>query len=422
MTARRGSALIMALMTIAALSALVLSFVYEAHQQSGINLYVRERDRVLRLVDAGQAIAEIVMLKYGDAPEWSKGQDVAKMLDEDRWILEKQDLKSSGRCKIGPLLLDEAKDESGGYANPSTVTIEISPANDDKININTLWKGAGDDKYVERWWMIFGDHGIPEKLMTNTDEGEINLWNVLIASWDDWRDEDDVPSSINNSECGAETSWYEKWERDHHLDGDDCREYMRRPRNGPIPDVHELENIRGFREHPAVLTGGVINPWERAEDQITVRGILDVLCADGPAKINVNTCRNPSVLITVPGIYEEPEPDYIGEALAEAREPAERIIAGLFKEPEGDFDDTRNWWPYKEWADLTARVEKSEEINPVAGNYIDYRSEQFRVRIIGESMGMKHVVEAKCYVKDGKVRYYEWCENPVESPESGAAR
>ena len=28
---------------------------------------------------------------------------------------------------------------------------------------------------------------------------------------------------------------------------------------------------------------------------------------------------------------------------------------------------------------------------------------------------MTHTVVAKCYVKDGKVRYYEWCENPVET-------
>ena len=53
MTARsqRGSALLMALWIIAVLSVMVLSFAFEAHQQTGINVYVRERNRVNRLVE-----------------------------------------------------------------------------------------------------------------------------------------------------------------------------------------------------------------------------------------------------------------------------------------------------------------------------------------------------------------------------------
>ena len=46
---RRGSALLMALWIIAILAVMVLSFSFEAHQQAGINVYVRERNRVNRL-------------------------------------------------------------------------------------------------------------------------------------------------------------------------------------------------------------------------------------------------------------------------------------------------------------------------------------------------------------------------------------
>ena len=46
---RRASALLMVLMTISVLSILVMAFVYEARQQGGINVYVRERNRVMRL-------------------------------------------------------------------------------------------------------------------------------------------------------------------------------------------------------------------------------------------------------------------------------------------------------------------------------------------------------------------------------------
>ena len=34
--------------------------------------------------------------------------------------------------------------------------------------------------------MIFRSHDIPEELNT-PNEGRINLWNVLIASWNDWK-------------------------------------------------------------------------------------------------------------------------------------------------------------------------------------------------------------------------------------------
>ena len=407
---KRGSALLMVLMTIAVLSIMVISFVYEARQQSGVNIYVRERNRVLRLVDAGQAIAEIVMTKYSEVAEWTEDQDTDKLLEDDRWLIEKQDLKSSGRCTIGPILLDDTRDEDGAFVNPSTVTVEIGPANDDKINVNTLWKGAGDNKYTERWWMIFKDHDIPEELATPKD-GKINLWNILIASWDDWRDEDDTVTSIDGEECGAENKWYEEYENDNGLDKDEFREFRRRPRNGPIPDIHELENLRGFREYPAVLTGGVLNPWEdRKEDQIVVRGILDVLSAHGPAKININSCANPHVLITVPGVYEKPEDD---DALEEARNVAGMIVEGLSVMPEDrDVDRSRTSWPYKDWNDLTDRVD--EDIGNEAGNYLTYGTDQFKIKIVGESMGMSHSVEAKCYIKDSKVRYYEWCENPIE--------
>ena len=412
---RRGSALLMALVTIAVLSIMVISFVYEARQQGGINVYVRERNRVLRLIEAGQAIAEIVMTSYSDAPEWSEDQDTEQLLEDDRWLLAKQDLKSSGQCTIGPILLDEERDKDGYFVNPATVTIEIGSANDDgKININTLWKGANDPKYMERWWMIFKDHGIPEELATPKD-GTINLWNILIASWDDWRDEDDAVTNIELEEAGAEAQWYEAYEADNDLDKEEYMEYRRRPRNGPIPDIHELENLRGWREYPQVLTGGVINPWEdRKEDQITVRGVSDVLTADGPAKININNCRNLGVLITIPGIYENVEDD---DALEVAQAVAQAVLAAKAIEPEGrEVDPTKSEWPFKDFDDLRARVDEADEdLGTEAGSYLQYTTEDFTIKITGESMGMTHTVEAKCYVKDGKVRYYKWCENPIQS-------
>ena len=69
---RRASALLMALWVIAVLSIMVLSFAYEARQQTGINVYVRERNRVNRLVDAGRILAEVVIADYANASEWAE--------------------------------------------------------------------------------------------------------------------------------------------------------------------------------------------------------------------------------------------------------------------------------------------------------------------------------------------------------------
>lgn len=402
MMMRKGNALILALWTIAVLSIMVVSFVYEAHQQSGVNVYVRERNRVNRLVDAGQALAEVVLLGYKDAPEWSTDQETDKLLEDDRWVLEKQALKQDAKCRIGPILLDEEDTSSG------TVTIDIQTVNSGEkgiININDLWKGGSDSKYVERWWMIFRSHNIPEELSTPKD-GTINLWNILISSWDDWRDEDDDVTQMDGEDSGAEKDWYEEYEDDNRIDDED----RKRPRNGRIPDIHELAYVRGFREYPQVLTGGVINPWEQKDDQITVTGIESLFCTEGTSKININSCKSVDALVTVPGVYEDPSED---DAVEIATSVAQMIVDGLAILPETrDVDETRTWWPYKDWDDLVDRVD--EDIGSEANNYFSFAVDDstiFKVKISGESMGMTHEVNAECYVKDGKVRYIRWRED-----------
>lgn len=401
---RRGGALLMALWTIAILSVMVLSFAYEAHQQSGINVYVRERNRVNRLTDAGQAIAETILLNYKSAPDWNQDQDLAELLEDDRWVKEKQDLKR-GQCVVGPIVLDEDDPESG------MVTIEIQSVNSGSqgiININNLYKGGGDNKYMERWWMIFQSHGIPEEIESEKD-GTINLWNILIASWDDWRDEDDTVTAIDGEEAGAERKWYEEYEEEEKIDEED----RRRPRNGPIPDVHELAYLRGWREYPAVLTGGVLNPWAKKDEQIKVRGIEHLFTTVGSTKITLNDKTSLDVLVTIPGVYDSPQEDY---ALEEAKVVAQAVLEALSTMPEDyDVDESRTWWPFKDWNDLVKRVDDiGEDIGSEAGQYFTYSPDEntvFKVKITGESMGMKHEVEAECYIRDSKIRYISWREN-----------
>lgn len=418
MTMRRGSALVFAIWVIAVLSIMAISFSFEAKQQSGINLYVQQRNRVAHLIDAGKILAEIVLVGYKDVPDWSEDQDDEKMLEDDAWFREKQNLKANSKCTIGPVYLDEENPES------SLVTIEIETSNSgDKgiINVNELYSGSsekGDSKYTERWWMIFQSHNIPEELDT-PEEGRINLWNVLMASWNDWRDSDGSVTSIDSQECGAEKEWYEEMEEKFkNLDEHERNELKRRPRQGPIPDVKEMQYIRGFRDYPQVLTGGVINPWDDKKNHIEVKGIMDLFCTDGPSKININNVSSVDALMTIPGIYADPKDD---DCVEEAREIAEAILAALKEKPEDrDVDENAPAWPFKDWNDMLARIDNSEspvkstDIGPEAKNYMIFAPEEdtvFKIKITGESMGMSRSVQAEGYVTDKKVRYVKWSEN-----------
>ena len=407
---RRASALIVALWVIAVLSIMVLSFATEAHLQTGVNVYVRERNRVNRLVDAGQVLAEVVIAGYSSAIEWSQDENIDELLEDDRWTLEKRALKSDSKCTIGPILVDDRRDKDGNLVNPSTVTVEIELVNAGErnaINVNELYQG-GDQNYRIRWEMLLTSHGIPEDYEVDTDDGRFKLTDHLIACWNDWRDDDDNATQIDAVECGAESAWYEdRYDKDKVEDED-----RRFPRNGSIPDIQELSYVRGFRDYPAVLTGGVLNPDADKEDQIEVRGIVDLLGTSGSSKVNVNSCTVEQ-LLTIPGIFSEEDE----EDMAEGRAVAEAIVGALREKPDYDVDESRSWWPDKDWNDLLQRVgdfADDIQLGNEASQYLTYVPDNdsiFKVRIVGESMGMKREVNAECYLKDNKVRYIRWRED-----------
>lgn len=406
---RKASALIVALWIIAVLSIMVMSFATEAHLQTGVNVYMRERNRVGRLMEAGQAIAEVVIAGYQNAVEWSKDESLDELLEDDRWALEKRALKNDSKCTIGPVLVDDRRDKDGEFVNPSTVTVEIEMVNAGKqnaVNVNELYAG-GDQNYRIRWEMLLTSHGVPEEFEIDTDDGRFKLIDHLIACWNDWRDEDDTVTAIDAIECGAESGWYED-----SYDNDKVEDEDRRfPRNGSIPDIQELSYIRGFRDYPAVLTGGVLNPGDNKDEQVTVKGIVNMLGTSGSSKINVNSCTAEQ-LLTIPGIFSEDD----DEDMAAGLETAEAIVGALREKPDYDVDESRSWWPYKDWNDLVQRVSDyaGVQVGAEAAEYLVYVPDKdsiFKIRIIGESMGMKREVDAECYLRDNKVRYIKWRED-----------
>lgn len=405
---RRGSALLMALWVIAVLSIMVLSFASEAHLQTGINVYMRERNRVSRLVDAGRILAEVVLSDYANVSEWSEDEDADKLFEDDRWYKEKRDLKSGRPCVIGPILVDEENPESG------TVKVEMRITRG--LNINELTPD-GDQNWRLRWEMLLKSHGIPEDYEVEAYDSQhhsrsrFNLINLLIASFADWVDADDNSTSVDGEDCGAESKWYEEEYDDNNVDD----EYKRYPRNGPIPDIKELSYIRGFREFPVVLTGGVLNPEEDPKDQITVKGIAEMFNTVGSAKVYVNDCTRDE-LMTVPGIFDEEDE----EDFEKSTENIDAILGAKSEEPDYDVDETQSWWQYKDFQDLQQRVAdyggNNAQVGTEASNYLLFKPDDttiFEITIECESMGMTRSVKAKAYLMDKDVRYVEWEEDPV---------
>ena len=393
----KGSALIMVIWTIAVLSVIVMSFAVEAKLQSAVNVYMRERARMDRLVDAGKVLAEMVIANYQDAPEYNEDEDLDELLEDDRWLLEKRQLKQTGAsATIGPVAIDEQNPDDG------SVTVEIESVGGGegggpKFNINTLHP-TGNPHYAEIWENILYWAGVPE------DDHE-----YFVNAWLDWRDEDDAKKGEygDNIDRGSEKEYYEEI-------CEDAKEEVYKPRNGPIPDLKELAKIGPFRAHPGLLTGGVYNPEAREEDQIVVSNITEVLTVFGGNKINVNTASK-AVLMCIPGIRSTSEP--------EDAEDAELISQAILDWRQGfdkdgnavDLEEEESGTLIKDFAKLQEIT--SGEIDKVADEYLGYTGGTgdgalYRLTITAQSMGMKHVVKAKMTIKDNNPVYLEWQEDP----------
>ena len=460
MTARHGSVLVMALWIIAILSVMVVSFAFEARQQAGIDIYVRERNRVSRIIDSGRVLGEAVLLGYKDAPDpdiKSGEPDWNDAFEEDRWVIEKYDLKTDHKCVIGPIRLDEEDPDEADEDAP-TITVELKfESATSKIDINSLT----DAKGLEILKTVLRDSGIDDELEVEIEDADRsgrkkhNLLNLLVASWKDWRDEDDAVSrgpfesgsdyNYNpQDDDGAEKSWYEERDEEDEIPVKDRRV----PANGPIKKLEELSYIRGFRDFPSVLTGGLLydgteqddTRGKRGKDEMDelenpqLAGIMDNFKVSGGMKLELNDETREKDLKTILGPMYDPEDMSATEDLNDL---VQAILTALKTMPEDDdnVDETRTWWPFKDFGDLERRVDDvgfGEKVPEDLKEYIRWPGEsaasssgksdkdkkgasedveKFSMTITGESLGMKYVVRARCVVEENKVKYIEWSEN-----------
>ena len=469
MTARRGSVLIMALWIIAILSVMVVSFAFEARQQAGIDVYVRERNRVSRLIDSGRVLGEVVLLGYKDAPDpeiKSGAPDWDDAFEDDRWVIEKYNLKNDHKCTIGPIRLDEPDPDEEDEGDAPTVTVELKfESATSKIDINSLT----DEKGLEILKTVLRNSGIDDELEVEIEDANRsgkkrhNLMNLLAASWKDWRDEDDTVSRgpfesgtdydyDPQDDDGAEKSWYEERDEEDEIPVKDRRV----PANGPIKKLEELSYIRGFRDFPAVLTGGRLydgveeDKGKRSKDDKDdeanpqLAGIMDNFKVSGGMKLELNDETREKDLLTILSPMYDPDDARESEDCADL---VQAILTALKTMPEDDddIDETRTWWPFKDFSDLEKRVDDigfSEKVPEDLKEYIRWPgesaastsgksdknkkggtsedAEKFSMTITGESMGMKYVVTARCIVEDKKVRYIEWSENEMTNEKEKA--
>ena len=393
----------MVIWTIAIISAMVVSFAVEAKLQTAANVYMRERVHMDHLVDAGRVLAEMVIAKHQSVVDYSEDENLDELLETDRWIQEKRQLKQTGSTTtIGPIVVDERTTASSGLsssslaaspddelANRGTVTVQIESVGGGegggpKFNINNLYPK--------------GNPGVPE------DDHA-----YFINAWIDWRDDDDVKMGDygDNRKDGGEKEYYEDLCEENE-------EEVYKPRNGPIPDLKELAKIGPFRQHPGLLTGGVYNPEDKEDDQIVVSNITEVLTVFGGDKINVNLASK-DVLMCIPGIRSTDDPedaedaDLISQAIIDWR-------GGLDKDGnQVDLEEEETGTLIKSWSKLQEIT--SDEIGKEAQEYIGFTGGQgdgalYRITITAQSVGMTHVVKAKMTIRESKPVYLEWSEDP----------
>ena len=139
---RKGSALVGVIWTLAVLSILIASYAVDAHLQTRINVYLRERVTVDHLTDAGLAIVEVILTEYQNVPDPGDSESVFNdNVEEDRWYEAKLTLKKMGEVSTGAIPVDALNPDGG------TVSVTIRPI-ESKLNINNLYNG-GDQKFGE---------------------------------------------------------------------------------------------------------------------------------------------------------------------------------------------------------------------------------------------------------------------------------
>ena len=327
----------MVLWAIGILSMLVTSLLFDAHVESRIALWRRNRAKAQQLSRSGMEIAELLLSR---SEEIRRRQET----EEDRW-------HEAARALAEGLAVRQLREPLGD----GVITLDIVPE-PARRNVNRL-------QTDEEWERILEAGGITE---------DLGLWPVLIDSFMDWTDRDDIPRMH-----GAETDDYYA-----------LLDPPYRAKNGPLDTVEELLLIRGFNR--AIVFGGVLNPEAREEERISVPGIHDLLTVYGDGKVNVNAASR-RVLMTLPGMDE-----FVAEAVLVERQG--------FTDERGEQIDTS----FESLNDFFDRVPEADR--PTLERHITTHSQIFRITAVGEAQGVSHRVWCIAQYSGRQLTFLRWIE------------
>lgn len=334
---RSGSALIVVLWLVGILSILVTTMAFEAHLEARVASHARKKIKAEQMVKSGVEVAELLMRKSDEITAGKLAEEDEK---DDRWFTDAKKL-SEGLKVVG------VRDEfSGGVI---VVDIEPEPA---RRNVNRLTE--------EDWERVLEVGNVP-----------IDLWPVLIESFQDWLDKDD-----EKRRDGAETDDYYA-----------TLEAPYRAKNGPVDSVEELLLVKGFGR--AILYGGVLPGDEKNPEPRQMSGIFDLLTIFGDGKVNINAATQ-RVLMTLPGVDE-----ITAGAIVEERE-------GLLL-PEEEREDTS----FKNEGDLFRRI---PELDPVIKDRITTGSKIYRITSEGIVGGVSRKVWCVGAFNNGRFEALRWWE------------
>jgi general secretion pathway protein K len=344
---QQGSALILVLWVIGLLSMLVASFAFEAHIESRLTSFYRDRTKAEYLARSGLDIAELLVAKSSrlhgvERDEAKAGSDI--------WYDPAMQLAKGGTVSF---VHDLA--EAGVGQGLIRLSITPEPA---RRNVNRLidQTQASD----ETWERIFDVGGIPEE-----------MWPTLIDSFYDWTDADDAPRPD-----GAETDdYYANLDKPYRV------------RNGPLDTVGELALIKGFTQD--ILQGGTLSTGMFESDKVQMSGIADMLTTYGDGKVNINAA-SVRVLQTLPDVDAEMAATIVNER--------EMWVDGTGEERKG-FSSTD---------EMLALI---PDFPPAAVAYLTTTSKEFRITSTGDLNGVLHTIWCIVRFTDDRFTVLRWRED-----------
>ncbi len=342
-----GSALITVLWVLGLLAMMVASFAFEAHIESRLTSFYRQRTKAEYLARAGLDVAELLV---GRSQRLSGTEHDPDKGAEDQWYDPAYTLAEGGTVE---LVHDMA--EAGTGEGLIRLSIMPEPA---RRNVNRLIEQTLEND--EAWERILDVGGIPEE-----------MWPTLIDSFYDWTDADDIPRPD-----GAETE-------DYYANLDPPY----RAKNGPLDTVGELGLIKGFSRE--VVYGGVLRTGRFESDELVLSGIADMLTTYGDGKININAASS-RVLRTLPEVEADLAQFIIGERDGWVDD------SGAERRGFRDTGEFFTWFP---------------EFPPRARELVTTESTIFRVISTGDLNGVKSTIWCIVLFREGRFVVLRWRED-----------